>query len=238
VLKSEGYRVLRAEGLSEARRMIEAGAPDGLVLDTELPEGNGLELVKQLREQPATRALPILMVSARLPESAGVGAPLAVQWLVKPFDETRLLSLLRLVLRPPGKPRVLVADEDPSLRYLLSTLLERMGVQCSEASDGDSAVALARDKPPDLIILDVSLPRLDGFEVVDILRQGKGRTTPLIVFTGRELSRTDQRQLTLGITRHLTKARSSEDELVSSVRELLNGLLSRRDAVTAAARKV
>jgi CheY-like chemotaxis protein len=83
--------------------------------------------------------------------------------------------------------------------------------------------------PPDLIVLDVGLPRLDGFEVVDILRQGEGHATPLIVFTGRELSRADQRQLTLGITRHLTKARSSEDELVASVRELLSGLLSRRE---------
>jgi CheY-like chemotaxis protein len=97
-----------------------------------------------------------------------------------------------------------------------------------------TASARWRETTPDLIVLDVGLPRLDGFEVVDILRQGKGRATPLIVFTGRELSLTDQRQLTLGMTRHLTKARSSEDELVSSVRELLNGLLARRDAAAAA----
>jgi len=91
-----------------------------------------------------------------------------------------------------------------------------------------SAVALARTTPPDLIVLDVGMPRLDGFEVVDILRQGKGRGTPLIVFTGQELSSMDQTQLTLGITRHLTKARASEDELLSSVKELLNGLLAPR----------
>ena len=60
------------------------------------------------------------------------------------------------------------------------------------------------------------------------LRQGKGRATPLIVFTGRDLTRMDERQLTLGITRHFTKSRASEEELVSSVRDLLNGLLARK----------
>ena len=90
-------------------------------------------------------------------------------------------------------------------------------------------MALARQPPPDLILLDVGLPGLDGFEVVDILRQGKGRGTPLIIFTGRDLSSGDQNQLTLGITRHLTKARTTEDELMASVRELLNGLLALRE---------
>jgi CheY-like chemotaxis protein len=124
---------------------------------------------------------------------------------------------------------VLIVDDDVSTRQVLRAQLERLGVACYEAEDGESAVALARTTPPDLIVLDVGLPRLDGFEVVDILRQGKGRGTPLIVFTGRELSFGDQHQLTLGITRHLTKARTSEDELLVSVRELLNGLLAHKD---------
>jgi DNA-binding response OmpR family regulator len=155
-----------------------------------------------------------------------VVAPLAINWLVKPFDETRFLNLLRFALRQPGKARVLVVDDDPSLRHILSTLLERMGAQCFEASDGDTAVAMAREKPPDLIILDVTLPRMDGFEVVDLLRQGKSRTTPLIVFTGRELTPEDQRQLTLGTTCYLNKARSSEEEMARLVKNSLNGLLA------------
>ncbi len=226
LLKLEGYRVLRTTSLQEASRMIEAGAPDALMLDTELSDGNGMELVRQLREAPATHTLPILVVSSHLPESEGVVAPLAINWLVKPFDETRFLNTLRSVLRPPGKARVLVVDDDVSLRHILGTLLERMGAQFYEAADGDSAVELAREKPPDLIILDVNLPRMDGFEVVDLLRQGKSRTTPLIVFTGRELSADEQRQLTLGTTCILHKARSSEGEMAHLVKEFLNGLLS------------
>jgi PAS domain S-box-containing protein len=230
LLSHEGYRVVRAATLAEASRALDEALPDALVVDTLMPEGQALDWVRRLREEPRTRELPVLVLSGRSAEGEGVGTPLLVDWMEKPVDESRLLKALRYATRRPGQARVLVVDDDATTRRVLCAQLERLGVQVFEAADGESAVELAREMPPDLIVLDVGLPRLDGFEVVDILRQGKGRATPLIVFTGRELSRMDQRQLTLGITRHLTKARSSEDELVASVRELLNGLLARREA--------
>ncbi|MCP3137280.1 ATP-binding protein [Pyxidicoccus xibeiensis] len=233
LLSAEGYRVVRAASLAEAVKAIEESMPDALVVDTQMPDGQALDWVRGLREQPRTRELPVLALSGRSAEGEGVGMPLWVDWMTKPLEETRLLKALRYAMRTPGQARVLVVDDDAATRRVLCAQLERLGVQVFEAADGESAVALARETTPDLIVLDVGLPRLDGFEVVDILRQGKGRATPLIVFTGRELSRTDERQLTLGITRHLTKARSSEDELVTSVRELLNGLLARREAAAA-----
>ncbi|NBD12702.1 ATP-binding protein [Corallococcus silvisoli] len=238
LLSQEGYRVVRASTLTEAMQAVDAAPPDALVVDTQMPDGHVLDWMRRLREQPRTRELPVLALSGRSQEgAAGVGTPLLVDWLPRPVDEARLLKTLRYAMRQPGQARVLVVDDDATTRRVLCAQFERLGALCIEAADGESAVALARDTPPDLIVLDVGLPRLDGFEVVDILRQGKGRATPLIVFTGRELSRTDQRQLTLGITRHLTKARSSEEELVASVRELLNGLLSRRDVAAAEPRK-
>ncbi|WP_375771777.1 response regulator [Archangium gephyra] len=230
LLTHEGYRVLRCPSPEEAEKLIEVGAPDMLVLDAQCLEGSGLELVRKLREDPRTRELPVLMLAGRSPQQdEDVVQPLLVDWMEKPFDETRFLLALRHAIRRPGQARVLIVDDDVSTRQVLRAQLERLGVACYEAEDGEGAVALARTTPPDLIVLDVGLPRLDGFEVVDILRQGKGRGTPLIVFTGRELSSVDQNQLTLGITRHLTKARTSEDELLASVKELLNGLLAHRD---------
>ncbi|GMU02565.1 hypothetical protein KH5H1_66850 [Corallococcus caeni] len=231
LLSHEGYRVVRAATLTEAAQAVEHAPPDALVVDTQMPDGPVLDWVRRLREQPRTRELPVLALAGR--SQAGTkdaGTALLVDWLPTPVEETRLLKTLRYAMRQPGQARVLVVDDDATTRRVLCAQFERLGALCIEAADGESAVALARDTPPDLIVLDVGLPRLDGFEVVDILRQGKGRATPLIVFTGRELSRTDQRQLTLGITRHLTKARASEEELLASVRELLNGLLARRDA--------
>ncbi|QRN94898.1 response regulator [Archangium violaceum] len=229
LLTHEGYRLLRTPSLEEAEKLIEVGAPDALVLDAQWMDGSGLDFVRRLREEPRTRELPVLMLSGRSSEEEGVVQPLLVDWMVKPFQETRFLQALRHAIRRPGQARVLIVEDDVATRQVLRNQLERMGAACYEAGDGESAVALARTTPPDLIVLDVGLPRLDGFEVVDILRQGKGRGTPLIVFTGRDLSSMDQGQLTLGLTRHLTKARTSEEELMASVKELLDGLLARRD---------
>ncbi|NTX63492.1 response regulator [Myxococcus sp. CA051A] len=230
LLSQEGYRVVRAASLAEAAKVLEETPPDAVVLDTQMPDGQALDWVRSLREQPRTHELPVLAVSGRSAEGEGVGTPLWVDWMSQPLEESRLLSALRHAMRRPGQARVLVVDDDVATRRVICARLERLGtVQVFEAADGESAVALARETPPDLIVLDVGLPGLDGFEVVDILRQGRGRATPLIVFTGRDLSRADQRQLTLGITRHLSKARSSEEELVASVRELLHELLSHKD---------
>ncbi|MCK8499678.1 ATP-binding protein [Myxococcus fulvus] len=230
LLSQEGYRVVRAVSLAEAQKVLEAEPPDAVVLDTRIPDGQALDWVRSLREQPRTRALPVVALSGRSSEGEGVGTPLVVDWMSQPLEESGLLGALRHAMRRPGQARVLVVDDDVATRRVICARLERLGrVQVFEAADGESAVELARRTPPDLIVLDVGLPGLDGFEVVDILRRGRGRTTPLIVFTGRDLSRADQRQLTLGMTRHLSKARSSEEELVASVRELLHELLSGQD---------
>lgn len=226
LLAHEGYRVVRATSLIEAAKHLDTALPDALVVDMRLPEGHALDWVRRLREQPRTHELPVLALSGRSEDAEGV--PHWVDWMPRPLEESRLLKSLRYATRQPGQARVLVVDDDASTRRTLCAQMERLGVQVFEAADGESAVELARETTPDLIVLDVGLPRLDGFEVVDILRQGKGRATPLIVFTGRDLTRMDERQLTLGITRHFTKSRASEEELVSSVRDLLNGLLARK----------
>ncbi|GHH01478.1 ATP-binding protein [Comamonas sp. JC664] len=226
LLSHEGYRVLSATSLIEAAKHLDEALPDALVVDMQLPDGQALDWVRRLREQPRTHELPVLAVSGR--SDNGEGVPYWVDWMPRPLEESRLLKSLRYATRQPGQARVLVVDDDASTRHTLCAQMERLGVQVFEAADGESAVELARETTPDLIVLDVGLPRLDGFEVVDILRQGKGRATPLIVFTGRDLTRMDERQLTLGVTRHFTKSRASEEELVSSVRDLLNGLLARK----------
>jgi PAS domain S-box-containing protein len=230
LLSQEGYRVLRAPSLEEAAQLIEVGAPDVLVLDPRGLEGRDVAFVRQLRERPLSEELPVLMLAEH---AQGGVQPLLLDWMVKPLDEQRLLRTLRTHLRQPGQARVLLVEDDAATRQVLRARLEQLGAVCFEAEDGERAVALARATPPDLIVLDVNLPGLDGFEVVDILRQGKGRGTPLIVFTGRDLSSADRHQLTLGSTRHHIKTLTPEDMLMASVKELLTGLLAHKDGASA-----
>jgi PAS domain S-box-containing protein len=227
LLTGEGYRALRASSLAEAEKHLAAGAPDVLVVEDQLPDGEGFALVQRLREDPSTRELPMVVLAEDTPEErSGAAGPGLVS---RPFDELLFLQALRHAVREPGPARVLVVDDDVDLRRLLRGRLEQLGAVCIEAEDGERAVALAQEKAPDLIILDVLLPRLDGFEVVDMLRQGKLRGTPLVVFTVRELNTTELKQLTLGITRHIPKRIGAEDELIRMAQELLGRLLGTPD---------
>jgi len=223
LLTGEGYRVLRASSCAEAQKHLEVGVPDVLVVEAHLPDEEGLALVRQLREEPATRELPVVVLAEHVP-AGGEGLP-RVAWVKRPLDEARLLQALRQAIREPGPARVLVVDEQAELRRLLRSRLERLGAECVEAEDGARAVELAREAAPDLIILDVLLPEVDGFEVVDMLRQGKLRGLPLIVFTVKELSPAELRQLTLGTTRLISKGPGAEEELLEVSRGLLGGLL-------------
>lgn len=97
-----------------------------------------------------------------------------------------------------------------------------------EASDGLKAIDLARNEDLDLLILDLGLPLLDGFEVVKILREDKGKHVPLIVYTNRDLTKQDRRNLSLGLTSYLVKSRTTDEELISCVKDLLNGLIENK----------
>jgi two-component system, sensor histidine kinase and response regulator len=120
-----------------------------------------------------------------------------------------------------AKPRVLVVEDDLSTRELIIHQLKSLGLDCLVASDGDAAIEIAQSKKPDLIVLDVGVPKTNGFEVVKVLRKGSARVTPLVIYTSRDLEEEERSRLTLGPTRHLIKSRTSEDGLLEAIQELL-----------------
>jgi PAS domain S-box-containing protein len=230
LLTKEGYRTAFAGTLAEARAVLDATEPAVIMLDLTLPDGDSLEFLTALREREHANHVPVIILSGREPDGTFM-RPVQVDWLTKPHDERVLLAALRQAVRRPGSPRALVVDDDADSRALLGERLRALGVETIEAADGLEALHLARSEAPDLIVLDVDMPRIDGFNLVDLLRQEKARSTPLIVYTGRDLELAERQSLTLGITRHLTKARSTETEFIGVVRELLGELLPTEQAV-------
>ncbi|WP_224360993.1 ATP-binding protein [Hyalangium versicolor] len=222
LLTGAGFRSVRAGSLSEADVHLQSKTADVLVVDARLVEGDALALVRRLREEHATSAIPIVVISEQA-EGERSNLP-RVEWLSPPLEEARLVQALRRVIREPGPPRLLLAVKDPWLRQRLRAVLEPWGAVCQDAEDGERAVGLAREAPPDLLVLEVELPRVDGFEVVDMLRQSRLRSLPLLTFAARELAGTERRQLTLGPTFHLTRDSATEEELLRVSRELLSDL--------------
>ena len=124
--------------------------------------------------------------------------------------------------RRDGPVQVVIIEDDKSTLDLLERQLEPLGLNCFAASDGISALQLVREKHPDLIILDIGVPAPDGFEIVKTLRTEFAARTPLIVYTSLDLSETDKTCLTLGVSRHLVKSRTSQEDFLSAVRELVS----------------
>ncbi len=223
LLRDRGFGVVSARTLVDAEREALRLRPAAILLDVRLPDGDGLGLVTRLRQQ-GLHDVPVIVVSGREPDGSYV-TPTLFDWIVKPFDEARLLRSLHRAVRSPGSPRALVVDDDGAMRTVIATRLRALGVECMEAADGAQALDQVRAHRPDLLVLDVMMPGMDGFELVDLLRHEPANSLPLLVYTGRDLSAAERRSLTLGITHHLTKARASEDEFVRAVRRLLDGLV-------------
>lgn len=236
MLGEQRFNVVRAGTIQEATELLESGSnPDVIILDIILPDGNGLMFMDRLRQNSQTESTPIVILSGREADLGTYGHPLLIDWIKKPFEENRLLSAISLAVRKrtKGTARVLIVEDDEPTREIIKQNLESLQIECLEAADGIAAVHLAREKDPDLIVLDLGMPCLDGFEVVEILRNEKNRATPLIVYTARDLSDEDKKELSLGLTAHLIKSRTSEDQLIDTIKTMLNGLLKNSLAVQA-----
>ena len=231
LLVSTGYSVDAAPTLADARRLLAERTPDVVLLDIHLPDGNGLDLLASLCGDQPTKDIPVIILSGEAPEGAGAGMPLVFDWITKPFDEQRLADALRRVVGQL-RQKVLIVDDDPHARSVVAAQLRALHLQCFEAADGKGALAMNEEIHPDLIILDLALPGLDGYEVVEHLRRHSSHPVPLLVYTSSDLSEEERSSLRFGLTRHLTKTRATDGEFLRGVKELLETASLARNLIT------
>jgi DNA-binding response OmpR family regulator len=225
LLESENYRVKIARTIGEADRKIKRSLPKVVILDVHLPDGNGLDWMKRLRESKTAENVPVVVLTGQEADDS-YGLPLLIDWLRKPVDIKQLLhALKRGVTLSATSPQVLIVEDDASTREILVHQLGQAGIKAMEASSGSMALQMVQDHNPDLIILDLGLPGFDGFELVKRLEQGGSKTTPLLVYTSRDLSNADMERLQLGLSKHLIKSKTSQAQFVNAVRELLTSVL-------------
>ncbi len=228
-LASEDFSVTEVSTLEQAKKYLSGhNIPDIVLLDIQLPDGNGLDLLQPLRENSTTRDVPVVVITASDQNAGKYADPLLIDWIKKPFDMSRLFNALKIAIkaRRPGRARVLVVDDDAPTRELIKQQIQSFDLEYMEAVDGIEAVHLARTQNPDLIILDLAMPAANGFQVVEILRNEKNHSTRLLVYTARDLTNEDKQKLSLGLSAYLTKSRTSEEQFINTVKSLLNGLVS------------
>ena len=198
-LTDGGYRVALVAsghaGIGAARRL----QPHAITLDLGLPDLDGWEVLYRLKNDPVTQGIPVLIVSAR--DQGQVGFSLgAVDYLVKPVNPKRLLAALyrcQVLGAPRRALRILVVDDEPAVLEALDALLTREGHTVMRAQDGEGALSRAQAERPDVILLDLHLPGLSGFEVVTRLRQIPGlEAVPVVAFSGKFVTPEERTLLT------------------------------------------
>jgi PAS domain S-box-containing protein len=220
-LAREGFAVEYARdgasGLELARRI----RPDLITLDILMPGPDGWSVLAELKSDPTLSDIPVVIVS--FVDDRGLGYSLgAADFLAKPIDRERLASLLARFR--PGLPGgvALIVDDDPISRRSARQMLEGEGWDVVEAEDGRSGLACVQQSRPDLVILDLMMPLMDGFDFAAELRQREeGRGIPVVVTTARDLSAADRERLNGHVQAVLSKGAFTQDDLISEIRLLL-----------------
>jgi CheY-like chemotaxis protein len=224
-LGREGLHVVTAAGGEEGLRLAKELRPAAITLDVMMPGMDGWATLTALKADPETADLPVIMLTIVDDQSLGYALG-ASEYLTKPIDRERLVAVLAKYRRDLP---VLVVDDDADLRQLARRILEREGYAVVEAENGRVALERARETPPGLVVLDLMMPEMDGFEFVREFRAHEAwRAVPIIAVTAKDLSDEDRAQLNGGVERILQKGAYSREALLPEVRDLVAACVARR----------
>lgn len=233
VLRQDGFRVVAAFSGKEGLITVRREHPDLIVLDTVMPGMDGFKMYRRLQTDPGLSGIPVLFLTVAGPAGRALGPPVAngkgVGFLPKPFSAEALLHHIEALLAVSQTvvpdsvpeqtvPRVLIVDDTKSLVRLAERALQKEGLDVITAFDGLDGLRKAKDEKPDLIILDIVLPELDGFQVLDLVRQQS--SVPVIMLTSDNDVEAVRTSLRLGADGYLVKPVTTT-ELMIRVREQL-----------------
>ncbi|MDB4908226.1 MAG: hybrid sensor histidine kinase/response regulator [Gemmatimonadetes bacterium] len=226
-LESEGFNVVHAATAEEALIMA-SGAPLALItLDIMLPDVDGWAFLNRLKQVPALRRIPIVIVSIMADRKRGfaLGAAAVMQ---KPISRRDLHeSLMELGLSPLAKGqllKVLIVDDDVQAVDLTAVRLQDMASTILRAYGGLDAIAIAKSECPDLIVLDLMMPDVSGFDVVHALHEDpRTMKIPIVVVTAKRITAKDRSKLNGFVTTVMEKADFDQDVFTSEVRRAMSG---------------
>ena len=220
-LGHEGFDVVTAvdgtEGLAAARGLN----PSVITLDVFMPGMDGWSVLQALKADPALAAIPVIMLTILDEKQKGFALG-ASGYLTKPVDRARLSALLERFKSREAVRRALVIEDDLAAREMMRRLLVGEGWEVGTAANGREGLERLDAEPPHLILLDLMMPEMDGFEFLTQLRQrAESAAVPVIIVTAADLSADDHRRLSGGVEHILQKAASGQDELLQQIRQIV-----------------
>ncbi|MDP3183908.1 MAG: response regulator, partial [Anaerolineales bacterium] len=220
-LSKDGFRVKTVAEGEEGLRLARELQPDVITLDVMMSGLDGWAVLTELKADPALADIPVVMLT--IVDNKNLGYALgASDYLTKPIQRERLLAVLEKYRRHPQPGPVLVVEDDPETREILRRLLEKEGCEVIAAENGRVALERLAESQPMLILLDLMMPEMDGFQFIERVRQHENwRTIPIVVVTAKDLTKEDRVRLNGYVLEIIRKNACPRDEFLAEVSELV-----------------
>jgi hypothetical protein len=220
-LSRDGFRVETAADGTTGLRLARELRPDIITLDVLMPDMDGWAVLSALKSDADLAEIPVVMLTVVDEKPMGFALGVA-EYLTKPIDRARLAAVLRRYAPGESARTVLIVEDDEAARRVMRQELKKGGWRVFEAANGRHALEQIAQHPPDLVLLDLVMPEMDGFEFLEELQQrdGVGRI-PVVVITAKDLSDEDRRRLNGGVERVVHKSGHGPEALLAEVRGLV-----------------
>jgi signal transduction histidine kinase/CheY-like chemotaxis protein len=232
-LGPQGYTLKFASSGAEGLRLAKELRPAVITLDVIMPEMDGWVVLARLKDDPDLAAIPVIMLTVRADQDFGFAMGVA-DYLQKPIDRERLVSVLKKYYRLHTAKEVLVVEDDPPMRELLCRMLDDKEWTVAQADNGLTALESITHCQPSLIVLDLKMPVMDGFEMIaELNKHVDWRKIPVVVVSGKELTPEDRQRLQGHVQKILQKGDFSREELLREVQQTVKLFLTDQSHVSA-----
>ena len=222
ILTSAGYRVAPAYNGRDALAITKKIRPFAITLDIMMPDMSGWDVLKNLKDDPATSDTPVIVISMLDEKDVGFALGI-VDYFVKPVEKSQLITALSNLKEMGGiaAPKILVVDDEPDAVELIASTIEPEGFNVIRAYGGEEGIDQAFREHPDLLVLDLMMPVVSGFDVISKLRANpETEDIPIIICTAKDLTAEDMKQLKSDVISVMHKGTFDKAELIDEINKV------------------
>ncbi|MEM7051191.1 MAG: response regulator [Acidobacteriota bacterium] len=226
-LAREGFEVITAADGANGLELARSHRPAAITLDVLMPEMDGWTVLSELKGDDRTADIPVIMLS--MMDNRELGLTLgAADYMTKPVDRDRLISLLRNFSQNGSEGRVLIVEDDAETRSLMRRMLDSIGWTVDEAANGRVGLERVAEAAPDLILLDLMMPEMDGFDFLEAIRNREERI-PVVVVTAKDLTEEDRLRLNGYVEKVVHKGGTPSETFFEELGELVRACVRPAD---------
>ena len=228
-LEKRGFAVKTAKSGLEGINLAKEIQPEAITLDVMMPGMDGWSVLTALKAHPRTANIPVIMMS--MVDDQNLGFALGAEdYLLKPVDSNKLETILSKFERTASSDSILVVEDDPGVRDMLVRQLKTSKWQVIEAGNGKEALTMLQHHQPKLILSDLMMPEMDGFELVHRLKQNeRWKSIPVIILTAKTITAQDRQQFEGGVNKIFEKGSYQRSMLLDEVMTLLDLAIARQN---------